>query len=408
MRDHGISEDFALPIAQAINKQNPEPRSDEKVQYTVTDLYNRYGERGHLANYWSYGTDILEIGIINNKFYMESNPLNKVYVRAQAFTDEEKSKTYNHLVTVKHIPHLARVNFVGDLQISESYYKYSFETAELDVHYSAIAEKIQDNQFIEEYLDRLFGRYKDFVKEWLAVYCYTNYTKLPFLILTGPRGSGKNTFAEMVAEIYPTMSTMWHGEEKAFNPEVEMKLLIADETLSHDPKQYKTLKKHSGQKDVVVNHKYLKPYKVRNNMNIVILSNADRPIEVEADEIPTSPENNQFFVFRVAPFQGAIDTELREKLTERLGHYIRTELKQVYVNLNKQGNRYTVKVPITSEERALFVNNITDIDLVIDRYIDKMIRNYTDPHGVDSFKDYFDKKHLLHDFFEQYSLPWRC
>ena len=59
----------------------------------------------------------------------------------------------------------------------------------------------KDNDFIEEYLDDRFGTHKTFIKEWLAVYCYTNYQKLPTLILTGYCGSGKTTFAEIIADI---------------------------------------------------------------------------------------------------------------------------------------------------------------------------------------------------------------
>ncbi len=398
LRDHGISEDFAVELVRGMNQRNTERLPDDKLEYTVHDMYDRYGQKGPIANYWSYGTDVLEIGIIDSKFYMENNPIHKVYVRAGAFTPEEKQKTYDHLVTAKHIPHIARVNYVGDIAIDESYYHYNPEKAEINVHYAPIAELTKDNQFVEDYLERLFGKYKQFVKEWLAVYCYTNYTKLPFLVLTGKRGSGKNTFAEVVAEIYPTLSTMWHGKEKDFNPEVEMKLLIADETVSQDPQQYKTLKKYSGQKEMQVNHKYLKPYKMRNNMNVIILSNANTPISVERDEKPVSEENNQFFVYEFKPLAGPIDTEMPTKLAERLGHYIRTELKDVFGQLRSNGNRYSIKTPITPEEEALFENNVSDVEFVTDAYIRKMADWY-EGQNEPVFNGFVDKGYLQNIFF---------
>jgi phage/plasmid-associated DNA primase len=63
------------------------------------------------------------------------------------------------------------------------------------------------NFLIEEYLDERFGQYKDFIKQWLAVFCYTNYKKLPHLILKGKRGTGKSTFSDIVSDIFPGLST---------------------------------------------------------------------------------------------------------------------------------------------------------------------------------------------------------
>jgi len=403
LQGRGLTQDFALPLVNAWNKQNAEPLPEDKICRTVADIYDRYGEEGALANYWSYGKDIFDIGIINSNFYMEKNPINKVYVRAGALTEEDKMKTYAHLVTVKHIPHLARINFLGDVGTEESYYEYLPEQAVIDVHHAPLPVKLRDNQFIENYLEGLFGKYKQFIKEWLAVYCYSNYRKLPFLILTGKRGSGKNTFAEMVAEIFPTISTMWHGEEKNFNPEVEMKLLIADETVSNDPHQYKTLKKHSGQKEIVVNHKYLKPYQVRNSINVMILSNASTPIFVERDEYPTSEENNQFFVFDFAPLTGELDETLRDKLKDRLGNYLRTELKTVFHNLKMDGKRYSIKVPITPKERALFVNSITNVDIVVDQYVERIIKEYSREERS-TFVAFVNAKCLNSNFFDGYTL----
>jgi hypothetical protein len=400
-RRQGFTLDFALEHAKLWNKQNIEPLPEDKLIYTVEDIYQRYNMTSDLIPYWSYGTDMLEIGIVDNKFYMETNLEKKIYARVGAFTDEQKAEVYNHLVTEKHISHIARMNYLGDICAEQSYYQYIPEKAVIDVHCAAVPTDVVDNQFIEDYLEQTFGADKKVIKEWLAVYSYTNYRKLPFLILTGDRGCGKNTFAEMVAEIYPSLSTMWHGHEKNFNPEVEMKLLIADETVSDDEEQYRTLKKYSGQKESVVNQKYLKPYKVPNNMNVVILSNKRRPIHVESDEIPTTADNNQFFVYHFQPFTGDIDTEYREKLVARLGNYIRTELKQVFSGLDTAGKRYSISVPITDAERALFVNSISNVRYVAERYVQKMVERYAggqDPAFVTYIKNGFVPSELFDGF----------
>jgi energy-coupling factor transporter ATP-binding protein EcfA2 len=406
LMERGIDKDFTFELLKPWNELcNKKPLPEDKLLYTIEDINKRYSSVSNqaLLNYWSYGTDILEIGIIDSKYYMEKNAEKKVYARTGAYSDEAKTKVYSYLARDKHIPHLAKINFLGDISVSCSYYEYINQKAVIDVHYQAIPIQEQDNQFIEDYLLNVFGQYKTFIKEWMAVYCYTNHTKLPFLVITGKRGSGKNTFAETLGEIYPSISTMWHGVEKNFNPECEMKLLIADETISNDMEQYRTLKKYSGQQYTVVNHKYLKPYKVINNMNVIILSNSKTPISVERDEIPDCEENNQFFVFQMKPVNGSIDTSLREKLVERLGYYIRTELLNVFNNLKMNGNRYSVKTPITPEERALFINNGTTADFVVELYIQKLVSRYEDSSDA-VLCSFVDKKYLPTGFFEGYTI----
>ena len=168
---------------------------------------------------------------------------------------------------------------------------------------------------------------------------------------------------------------MWDAERGNFTPEAEKKLLIADEEVCDDPEQYKLLKEYSGQKYVHVNKKYLPPYEVQNNMNIVVLSNAAIPLYVSRDEKPSSEENNQFFVYDFKPFTGQIDPEMDKKLEERIGCYVRTELKAVFAGLKFDGNRYSIKVPITSEESGLFESNVTEEEGVAEKIVDKIIEN---------------------------------
>jgi len=202
--------------------------------------------------------------------------------------------------------------------------------------------------------------YKDFMKKWLAVYCYTNYSKLPTLIFSGPRGNGKSSFAEVIAEIFPSLSYQWAGSEENFTYEAEKKFLIVEENQSDKVSQYKTLKKYSGSKLMDVRKKFKDPYLVRNNMNICILSNDVIPLFVISEELPTDSKNNQFFVYEFPPLSGGIDPGIQEKLGSRLGHYIRTELKTVYDGLNTSGYRYSIDVPITEYEEDLFANNTTE------------------------------------------------
>jgi hypothetical protein len=324
------------------------------------------------GNFWSHGTDIFEMGIVGGEFHMTSIGKEKYVHLVNAVTNEEKGNAMRYLIQEKHIPHLKVVNQIGEPGTNTSLYEVDKDSGVVTVKHAPLPVKIEDNDFIENYLKDTFGDRVQFIKQWLAVYTYTNYRDHATLILNGPRGCGKNTFAEMVYAIYPSLSEMWEGVKKNFTPEAEKKLLIADETVSDNQDQYKLLKQYSGCQYVPVNKKYLPPYEVRNNMNIIILSNALIPIFVDGQEIPTCAENNQFFVYSFHPFQGAVDPELGKKLEERLGQYVRTELKDVFDKLDFTGNRYSIKVPITDEEKGLFESNQTEAGGVVEVIIDKL------------------------------------
>ncbi|MCU7490531.1 MAG: hypothetical protein HF312_02610 [Ignavibacteria bacterium] len=329
-------------------------------------------------DFWSTGTGIFEAGIVNDTFSLELIGEKKFYSKVKVKTKEQKDSYYDYLVQNKDLHRLDRIDYVGDLTVDESEYSADAGSGIFTVKVKAIAERTRDNQFIENYLEEMFGRHKQFIKEWLAVFCYTNYEKLPTIILTGPRGAGKNTFAEMIQAIYPTLSTVAGDIKGSFNPFAEKKFVYIDESASDGKVQYQMLKKFSGQGFVEVNKKYIPQYLVRNNLNIMLLSNDDLPIYVSRDELPTDEKNNQFFVFQVKS-RNTFDPRIKEKLIDRLGYYIRTELKNVFENLSTGGYRYSISVPITDEEKKLFNNSLTDIEAEADRVIDLFESRITDP-----------------------------
>ena len=217
------------------------------------------------------------------------------------------------------------------------------------------------------------------------------------MIFSGGRGTGKSTFAEIVAEIFPTMSFQWSGNEEGFTYEVEKKLLIVEENLSDKVSQYKTLKKYTGQKYATVKKKFKDPYQVRNNTNIMLLSNELIPLFVSRDELPTDTRNNQFFVYEFPTLSGSIDPQLHEKILARLGHYIRTELKTVFDGLSSTGFRYSIDVPITDAERELFAANTSDVESDVDMLLQRLVEQYSTSTFPDDMP-YFP-------FIEQGQLP---
>ena len=354
-------------------------------------------------SYWSYGTDVWDFGMINDKFFHEMIGQQKFYIKTNSEQSEDKKKAFRYLVKHKHIRHLCRIDYVSNIEAEESNYQVDLDTGVIRAEHKALSVVDKDNDFIEEYLEDRFGTHKTFIKEWLAVFCYTNYQKLPTLILTGGRGSGKSTFAEIIADIFPTLSMQWSGNEADFTYEVEKKLLIVEENLSDKVSQYKTLKKYSGQKYATVKKKFKDPYQVWNNMNIMLLSNEAIALYVNREEMPTDSKNNQFFVYEFPDLNGTIDPQIQQKLIDRLGHYIRTELKNVFYALNMDGYRYSIDGPITESEEELFRNNTTDLQLDVDVLMEKLADQFSEnsfPTDQPIYK--FVKKGYLPVFWIKY------
>ena len=87
-------------------------------------------------------------------------------------------------------------------------------------------------------------------------------------------------------------------------------------------------------------------------------------------------------------------------MVNSLGHYIRTELKQVYEGLNMDGYRYSIDVPITPEEKLLFQCSTTDLEADADKYIEKLILSKND-----AYRPFFNKGYVPSQFFMDFDIP---
>jgi hypothetical protein len=247
---------------------------------------------------------------------------------------------------------------------------YSFEPEEnaIILRYPAIPARIQDNAFINRFLEELFGEHVKFIKNWLAVYTYTNYQQLPVIVLAGSRSAGKNTFADMVGKIYPKLLGLWDGDVKPFNPQYTNKLLFVDENRnSHKPEQYAELKRITGSDKLPINKKYESEFNAPNNLNLIFATNDPKPIALKWGEGPRSEKVNNFFIHycKEVP-DGKIDREIKFKLEDRLGHYVRTELKERFEHLSKNRdprNRYFLAAPITPLADDLYASSMTSVEM---------------------------------------------
>ena len=345
-------------------------------------------------DFYFHGKDIIELGLSESKFFATRTARDAYYVLVGADDSAKQELAFRYIVENKRLANIARVDYIGDVNVDYDRYNVDIDTGVITISVSAIPVKVQDNDFIEKYLIKTFGAYHDFIKQYLAMYVYTNYQQLPTMILHGPRGTSKTTFAEMVGAIFPNLYIDWRGNVGNFTPEAEKKLAIIEENELNEKSQYKILKKYSGQKYLTVNVKYQPEYLVRNNLNIILLSNEPIPIFVEKTELPTDVSNNQFFVYKFPELKGKRDGNFSKKLSDRLGHYVRTELKTVFDGINKDYSRYGIDVPITSFEKELFDSNVTNIEANATLVMDK-IYNYCkggsgffssadDPHKPDA------------------------
>jgi hypothetical protein len=90
-----------------------------------------------------------------------------------------------------------QVRRVGSADFSGLKYEFDIKQNSLVHKYPAIPVQVEDNAFVDGFLDTMFGVYEDFIKNWMAMFTYTNYVTLPVIVLQGERGCGKGTFAQV-------------------------------------------------------------------------------------------------------------------------------------------------------------------------------------------------------------------
>lgn len=241
----------------------------------------------------------------------------------------------------------------------------------LDINIPPIPVDVKDNEYIDNWLDISFKQYAEFIRDWLAMYCYSNFRPMPLLIINGPRGSGKSTFAEFVAALFNGVSMDWKGDKDQFTEFNEKRLLIIDEANVDKKEQYTTFKALTGQQTLSVNKKYKARYQVRNNLCLILLTNEFNPMYLVAQEKPKTPNDNQFFMYCMEkPENSTINSDIKDELRERAGYYVRTVLKERAEKLFASGIarkcRYTIPTPMTEMMVDSFANAKTSLEYECD------------------------------------------
>jgi hypothetical protein len=240
----------------------------------------------------------------------------------------------------------------------------------LEIRTPPIEVITKDNDYINSWLESMFGDYTEFFKDYLALYCYYNHKPLPVIVLSGPRNCGKTTIAEFMTNFFYGCHADWSGQEDQFNGYLEKRLLVVDEANVDKKEQYTKIKALSGRKDVKVNKKHKAEYQAINNVCIIMLTNEQVPMYLVNTEKPTDPAENQFFMMGMQKINKEINSGINEELRTRVGWYIRTELRARYENWKSQNvgkvNRYGIPVPITDFLNQQYDNARTSLDYECD------------------------------------------
>ncbi len=345
-------------------------------------------------DFWSIAQKYYQFKVVGNTLLQGEINLRKIEVLAGVKTKEEKEELVEYLLVNKHIPGISQQLYLADINAESTFYKVDVDKAIVEVHFAPKPTTQADNQFVENWLKMLFVTDDriHFMKQWMAKFFYSNYERLPVLVLKGVRGSGKSTFAEIIGEVFEPLACNWKGTLENFNPEATKKLLIADENTSNRQYQYTHLKNITGQSKQRVNEKYKPQYDAVNNLNVILVSNDAVPINVKTDELPDSVYNNLMFVHEFKHELKNIDGKFKQKVLSHLPHYIKTELKDVNDKINSEKCRYSIPVPITPEQKELYKNSRTDIEYDTEGFIELLMTKY---NGTDSTYSGFLHQMLL-------------
>ena len=360
----------------------------DKICFRCDDCKKRMREYPIAPGMFSYKAKIYQVEMRNGKF--GSMELLK---KENFYSGGEYEFVQGVLLTPKNkfLDDNFQIRRLGSANFEKLDYELNFDENALAFKYPALPVEKKDNDFINAWLDEMFGRYSDFIKNWLAMYSYTNYLMLPVIVLSGPRASGKTTFAEVVGEIFPNLLGFWSGVTGNFNEEFKKKLLIVDENKNADKsEQYTAIKEITGKKTQKINEKFTPEYYVPNNINIIITTNDARPVFLKWKEEPETDNTNNFFIYRVPAVSAEkIDNQLQQKIKERLGHYVRSELKIRYEKLasvRRSNCRYTLNAPITNFARELFVSSRTGIEIESEILAEVLVRGI-EKYGEIQFSD---------------------
>jgi hypothetical protein len=283
-------------------------------------------------------------------------------------SSERRNMLLNRVAKYRSVPAgKFSVNYMVDAYADTINYELNVQNWELNIKKPPLPVIKKDNKYVDNWLASIFGEHANFIKNWLALFSYLNYVPLPSIILNGVRGAGKTTFGELLQDMFPDMGAFWKADNKEnYTDFFQKKVLVIEENDETDKRtQYTNIKSVSGASTLTVNLKYGAKFTVRNNASIVILSNNARPLFVVSSEAPRDESTNQFFMLTLKTAPEKINSAIRWELRDRIGYYIRTELRHRYEQwktTSMSQHRYGLPVPITEDLTFIYSSSRTSLD----------------------------------------------
>ncbi len=260
----------------------------------------------------------------------------------------------------------------------------------------------QNNEAINQILKIIIPNEQELstFKDMLALYAFEDRGGMakPTFVMFGDRGIGKNLITEgVLGNVYPGQVSPMPPNSDNFTGYLEKKGAILDENTGKavdQEKQYQHIKKMSGAKLVAINKKGIDNYDSISHTWYFILAN-EKPLHIR-DEIQ-APHNNQFFVIYADSDKSEMfDEYLKEHrafalggqsssvVKAFLGHYIQTELFEIYCKLKKRmvvkGSRYGMSIAPTRGLKMIkgMSSNIKEtlVDQLINDLFDENFINY--------------------------------
>ncbi|RPH96560.1 hypothetical protein EHM69_00985 [candidate division KSB1 bacterium] len=355
---------------------------------------------------FAFKGELFRVEMRSNKF-ISPEPLKKEHFRTPEDFDYAKRFVFNDPLRSFSSDDF-QMRRIGSGNFTSLGYEFDTSDNAIILRYPPLPVKVQDNAFINRFIEGMFGQYADFVRDWMALYTYTNYMRLPVIVLAGDRYAGKNTFAEMVGKIFPKLMGLWDGDVKPFNPQFTNKLLFVDENRNaHKPEQYAELKRITGNDKLPINKKFENEFNAPNNLNIIITTNDPKPIFLKWGEEPRDDKVNNFFIYECkAVPEDQIDNQLKHKLEDRLGHYVRTELKARFERLSKNfdsRSRYFIAAPITDFASDLYASSMTSVEMEAEELAEAIVlgkhETVTNDRGYEIRSIWYDPTEWNGDYY---------
>jgi hypothetical protein len=239
-----------------------------------------------------------------------------------------------------------------------------------------------------KFFEFLFGEHTNFILDWLAIYVCRNHLRLPTIILTGARGTGKGSFLDFITNLFPdTLSSIQHDLPTDFDDWRTKKFLGLDEFFgSGERGAYDALKSVQGSTTFTVNVKHEPRFKTFNNLSVVVTTNERFPIYCEVSEIPTSPNRNSWFALHLGHVKpGFIDEGGNFRLTaielkrviQAAPFFAQEVLIPRYAGLAKdvaeRSIRWPLPTPITPDVLLMFHESRSALDFFSERVLERIL-----------------------------------